>query len=72
MSIGSETVMIETPWKTKCPICKWSILVYSQESAKAAKLAHEQIKGHRNVAIMQVEQGPAAGRLEGSGLPQRA
>ena len=42
-------------WKAACPTCKWSTLVYSEEGAKAAKLAHEQIKAHKNVTIQPVE-----------------
>jgi hypothetical protein len=53
--------MIESAWKAMCPMCKWSALVYSEEAAHALKRAHEQIKGHRNVAIQ-----PAAGRTGGS------
>jgi hypothetical protein len=65
--------MIDSLWKARCPVCKWSVLIFSQEAANAAKRAHEQIKGHRNVAIQPVDEGsPAAGRTGGSGLPQRA
>jgi hypothetical protein len=49
--------MIDTRmWKAACPICKWSTLVYSQEGAQAAKLAHEQIKGHKSVTVQPVEE----------------